>query len=200
MDLWRLLQGESLQTPSNAGVAGTFLGWCTERACGGGGKGDGSPQRILPAPSVDYLADYGANRSRQRIDTNKSSNERFMKRIVSGLMIVIWMITLVTGCDQKTTETKESGSVEKSIDVDANYTTQLEGKMLVTVLSANLLVPDVATFLDTLANWGYSYRQSNSYVLVQNHYRRTAGPADDVSEKVVPDHSYTELVSSDTLM
>lgn len=123
-----------------------------------------------------------------------------MKRVISGMMIMVWILTTVSGCDQNSTEIMRSDTTQASSTVDSDKVSMLEGEVRAAVLAENLLVPNVASFVDTLTNWGYAYRQINSLVFVQNHYGRVMLPPTGVTDKAVPDCSYITLLSADTLV
>jgi hypothetical protein len=91
-----------------------------------------------------------------------------MKRIVSGLMMAVYVLTMVAGCNQA--PSTGNGDLEQTAgnsDDEAQKTWVLEdGSAKQSLLNANIMSPQVAAFADTLASWEYSYRPQNSVVMI----------------------------------
>jgi hypothetical protein len=107
-------------------------------------------------------------------------------------MIVVWLATIVTGCGEspKAAHNDINQSTENS-DSDSHKAWMVEDESArQSVLSQNLILPQVAAFADTLASWGYSYREQNSLVIVgdpsEPPFAETT-PSGSVPRKVRPD-------------
>ncbi len=123
-----------------------------------------------------------------------------MRRTICAIMIIVWTLTLMSGCNQSVTETRHGEETANSIIDDSEKTALLEGEALAAVLAENLSLPNVAALVDTLEGQGYSYRQTNSLVKIENHYKRVLLPSTGVVAKMVPDPSYSSLLYADTLV
>jgi hypothetical protein len=95
-----------------------------------------------------------------------------MKRIVSGLMVVVFTITMIAGCNQsplavnadlKQTTTNSDNEAQRAWILD-------DGSAKQSLLNTNMTSPKVAAFVDTLASWGYSYRPQNSMVMIATFF------------------------------
>ncbi len=131
-----------------------------------------------------------------------------MKRAVSWIMIVIWTLTIVVGCQQKSTEIRSDDLAATSEIETTDKATMLDGAPLATALTGNLLLPSVAAFVDTMQNWGYTYRQGNSIVVTHDRYRSVFVeelgddvPATKALDKERPSCGYfSQFAGSDTLV
>ena len=131
-----------------------------------------------------------------------------MKRIISVVMIMNWMLMMVVGCGQQSTESYGNNTAEVIGAIESSKPVVIEGVVRAAVLAENLTLVDVTLLADSLENWGYSYRQENSTVFVQNRYRRIVTddltgsvPVTNVVDKASPECGYyDQLVGTDTLV
>ncbi|MCX6832144.1 MAG: hypothetical protein NT028_08440 [candidate division Zixibacteria bacterium] len=91
-----------------------------------------------------------------------------MKRIVTGLVMAVYVLTMIAGCNQApSTGNSDLKQTTGNSDHEAQKAWVLEdGSAKQNLLNANLTSPQVAAFADTLARWGYSYRPQNSMVMI----------------------------------
>jgi len=131
-----------------------------------------------------------------------------MRKLISWAMIVVYLATLIGGCSSQEPQS------DRIID-NAVQEIPPEGyKLLIednaekrAVLMANLELPDVVMLRDTLEAEGYSYRETNSIVMIQNNYESVW--REDFEEitnessnlKPSPNGAYMyNLVSADTVV
>ena len=94
-----------------------------------------------------------------------------MKRIVCGLMIVVWLGMLVGGCNQTDRSTNQTNGNQVTAQEKARVLID-ESQEKTAILNGNLALPDVAAFVDTLQSWGYDWRPGNCVVFIQPSYYR----------------------------
>ncbi len=126
-----------------------------------------------------------------------------MKKLICGVMIAVWITALVTGCDQQTTQISRGMIADESdAAVESLEKTQvLASDLAAEALAENLSLKAVSAFVDTLENWGYTYRQSASLLMIRDRYRRATVPEEQVVSKDRPDGTfYYEHAGSDTLI
>ena len=78
-----------------------------------------------------------------------------MKRIVSGLMMAVYVLTMIAGCNQA--PSTGNGDLKQTTGNSDNETQKAwvleDGSAKQSLLNANMASPQVAAFADTLASW-----------------------------------------------
>ncbi len=126
-----------------------------------------------------------------------------MKKIISGIMIVVWLATLVGGCQSGNQVPNKVAEPQSSAIESGNSKIMVDpSQEKHSILMANLALPAVANFTDTLEAQGYGYRENNSVILIENHYddewRDAVQPANtDQSLKRSPNR---RIIGADTLV
>jgi len=98
-----------------------------------------------------------------------------MKRIVSGIMVVVWLATIVGGCQTGEPLDAKSRNAAQVTDCTVYETAWMVDSepSRAAVLNSNLQQRGMAAIVDSLTLWGYSYRQNNSIAVV------AAGPSSE---------------------
>jgi hypothetical protein len=112
-----------------------------------------------------------------------------MKRIVTGLVMAVYVLTMIAGCNQApSTGNSDLKQTTGNSDNEAQKAWVVEdGAVKLSLLNANMTSPQVAAFADTLASWGYSYRPQNSMVMIATVLEAASSADIPNLQKMYPD-------------